>query len=227
MEILLGKLIVSVLIDTANVPVIKSFFFLSSTCFLVSLVSSMIRWKRLSVCCEKKMKEIDVSANTDEGAERGQDPAAIAGLDHVRLAVDHRLLLASVDLVVHRQSVDLLDHLYHFDRVVVLRNVDQTTDQEVAVFLSAGTPIILKKYIMRYKSSLSGFSSFVLVVADPDHIPAVSHRDYLLQETGIEREIGNGREKENEIANVIEIVIATEIAKEIEIAIYYLDIGHQ
>jgi len=59
------------------------------------------------------------------------------------LAVDRLLRLALVDLAVRHQNGDQQDHHYHFDLVVVLQNVDQ----EVAVFLSAGTFKVLMKNI--------------------------------------------------------------------------------
>lgn len=111
------------------------------------------------------MKETDVLASIDEEVERDQDPVVTVGPGHARLDVDHRLLLALVDLAVHRQSVGHPDHRYRSDLVVVLRNVDRTTDREAVVSPSAGTSVVLKMHVIRYaQKSFGDFPSFVFVL---------------------------------------------------------------
>lgn len=227
MEIRPGKRIfsVSILLDAADVSLRLDRVMINTRNFC-SLVLLMIHWKRSNVCYERRMKETGASASIDEEAERDPDLVATADLDRARLAVDRRSLLVSVDLAVHRQSVDLLDRRYLSDLVVAPRNVDQTTDQEAAVSPSAGTLMVIKERVTRYSRDVVWqFFKRHIRVADPDRIPAVSRQGYPRRETGIVKEIGNGRETGKEIATVI--VIVTEIASEIEIANYYLDIAHQ
>lgn len=104
-------------------------------------VLSMIHWRHLSVCSERRTKEIDVWENTEEEAEHDLDRVATLGRGHVLSVADRHLHLALVDLAVHHRNGDHRDHRYRLDHVVVLRNVDR----EAVVSPLAGTFVVLKR----------------------------------------------------------------------------------
>lgn len=103
------------------------------------LVLSMIRWRRLNECSEKKMKEIDVWESIEEGVELDLDHVVTVDLDHAHLVVDRHSGLVLADHAVRHRSEDRRDHRYHSDLVVVLLNVDR----EAEVSLLAGIFIFI------------------------------------------------------------------------------------
>lgn len=84
----------------------------------------MIHWRHLSVCSERRMKEIDVWENTGEEAEHDLDHVAILDRDRALSVADHHLRLVLVDHAVHRRNGGHRDHRCRSDLVVVLQNVD-------------------------------------------------------------------------------------------------------
>lgn len=122
MEIHLGKLIFHI----NKCTYIKYFYWIIIIIdtFLFFPVLSMTHWRHLSVCSERKMKEIDVWENTEEEAEHDLGRVAILDRDRALLVADHHLRLVLVDHAVHHRNEDHRDHRCHSDLVVVLQNVD-------------------------------------------------------------------------------------------------------
>lgn len=87
-------------------------------------VLSMTHWRHLSVCSERRTKEIGVWENIEEEVEHDLDLVATLDRDRALSVADRHLRLVLVDHVVHRRNEDHRDHHCHLDHVVVLLNVD-------------------------------------------------------------------------------------------------------
>lgn len=118
----------------------------------------MIRWKHLSACLERKMKEIDVLESIEGEVEHDLYHVVIVDLDHVPLAADRRFLHGLVDLEVHYQREEHRDPRYRSGLVVALQSVDQ----EVAASLLAGIFRVLDK--IRSIHSLFHIFSYTLQI---------------------------------------------------------------